>query len=65
MTDEGTQCPICKKNNDCGNEQGKPLCWCDYESFPQDIFKLELDDKKNVACICKECLEKDKEKIKG
>jgi hypothetical protein len=52
------RCPICNKNNQCGNELGKSTCWCSAESFPEEIFTLLPEDKLHKACICKVCLEK-------
>ncbi|WP_078427975.1 cysteine-rich CWC family protein [Alkalihalobacterium alkalinitrilicum] len=64
MTIDAKKCPICNKDNRCGNEQNQPSCWCSMESFPDEIFKLISDEKRNKACICKECLERYNQQIR-
>lgn len=64
MIIDAKKCPICNKINHCGNELGEPTCWCSMESFPEGIFESVPNDKLNKACICRECLEKYKERIK-
>ncbi|MGO4889208.1 cysteine-rich CWC family protein [Anaerobacillus sp. MEB173] len=56
------KCPLCNKDNDCGNERGEATCWCSTAFFPEGIFKLVPEKKRNKACICKECLEKYQDK---
>ncbi|WLR51933.1 cysteine-rich CWC family protein [Bacillus tianshenii] len=58
MTINAKKCPICQKENNCGNELGKPTCWCSEETFPEGIFALVPDEMRNKACICKDCLER-------
>ncbi|WP_416826329.1 cysteine-rich CWC family protein [Ectobacillus polymachus] len=53
-------CPLCGKDNNCGNISGKPhgTCWCNDESFPKEIFEMVPPEQLRKACICKECLTK-------
>ncbi|MBA4494641.1 cysteine-rich CWC family protein [Paenactinomyces guangxiensis] len=61
---EGTtnpaNCPICGKDNNCGNLADKPqgTCWCSKEIFPWEIFELVPAHALKQSCICKGCLEK-------
>ncbi|QGQ48688.1 cysteine-rich CWC family protein [Metabacillus sediminilitoris] len=52
------KCPICSKGNNCGYHS----CWCTKEYFPKEIFELVPDNQLRKSCICKECLDKFKEK---
>lgn len=56
-------CPICGKDNKCGNEAGKPHggCWCDKEDFPQEVFASIPKEERMKSCICLDCLNKFKE----
>ncbi|XEC94196.1 cysteine-rich CWC family protein [Paenibacillus tarimensis] len=51
-------CPICKKDNQCGNIAGHPTCWCSKARFPEAIFELVPPDQRGKACICKDCLDR-------
>jgi hypothetical protein len=55
-------CPICGKPNDCllaeENRQSDEDCWCRFEHFSEDLFKLVPSNKKGQACICRDCLRK-------
>ncbi len=57
-------CPLCQKPNHCGQASGDSfdLCWCAIEKFPREIFALVPPEKLHKACICKECLNKFKQK---
>ncbi len=57
--DKAMKCPICNRNNSCGNPEGKSdmACWCGKETFPNGIFELIPADQLNKSCLCKECLE--------
>lgn len=58
MTIDAKKCPLCDKNNYCGNELGDPTCWCTTQFFPKEIFELVPGEKIDKACICKDCLQK-------
>jgi hypothetical protein len=53
-------CPLCNKNNKCGNiascESNKG-CWCSDPAiqFPDDLLAKIPSEMKNKACICKSC----------
>ena len=57
-------CPICGKDNRCGNLKGMPkgTCWCFGTKFPEEIFKLIPEDRRGLACICQACVEAYREK---
>lgn len=57
------KCPICNKENKCGNELGTSTCWCSTESFPEGIYQLVPEELRNKACICKDCLEEYRWKV--
>ncbi|MFC4075837.1 cysteine-rich CWC family protein [Salinithrix halophila] len=52
-------CPICGKDNDCGNLAGKPrgTCWCDKEVFPPEILE-RVSSEQRKACICQGCVKR-------
>lgn len=56
MTINAKKCPICNKENNCGNELEKATCWCTTETFPEGIFDLVPEDKRYKACICRGCI---------
>lgn len=58
--DPANYCPICNKDNECGNLKGYPqgACWCSKERFPQEIFERVPVDLLGKSCICKACLDK-------
>jgi hypothetical protein len=58
-TDEASGCPLCGKDNNCGNLQGKPhgTCWCSRALFPKEIFDLLPQNRAGKSCICKSCLD--------
>jgi hypothetical protein len=62
-TDKALNCPLCGKDNRCGNVAGLPIdaCWCSKLSFPPNIFNQIPKDQLNKSCICQACLEKFKE----
>lgn len=51
-------CPICGKENHCGQEQGLPegACWCRHIEIPKELIALVPDDLKGKACICQDCI---------
>lgn len=57
-------CPICGKDNRCGNvkDPASQSCWCAKEVFPQGIFELVPAELLNKSCICKSCLDRFKAK---
>ncbi|HWO97701.1 MAG TPA: cysteine-rich CWC family protein [Bacillus sp. (in: firmicutes)] len=57
-TEQAKLCPICGKDNTCGNIAGKPhgSCWCSSEFFPTEIFDLLGPEQQGTSCICKDCL---------
>ncbi|WP_258171222.1 cysteine-rich CWC family protein [Paenibacillus sp. R14(2021)] len=59
-------CPICGKDNRCGNLKGMPqgTCWCFSTTFSEEIFNLIPDDRRGLACICQACVEESREKQK-
>ncbi|MCD9024967.1 cysteine-rich CWC family protein [Cohnella silvisoli] len=59
-TNSANSCPLCSKDNNCGNLVGVPqgACWCSKEKFPPQIFGQIPRDQLNRSCICKSCLEK-------
>ena len=57
-------CPICGKDNNCGNEKGREhgSCWCSNIEIPEEL-KLKVPDELKVkACICEDCINEYKEK---
>jgi hypothetical protein len=52
-------CPICGKDNRCGNIAGKPqgTCWCSKEDFPEAIIDSLPSNPLNKSCLCKACLD--------
>ncbi|RKP46717.1 hypothetical protein D7Z26_24220 [Cohnella endophytica] len=61
-TTNANNCPLCGRDNDCGNLAGLPqgACWCSKAEFPEDIFKRIPADRLNKSCICQACLAKAK-----
>ncbi|WP_017755359.1 cysteine-rich CWC family protein [Calidifontibacillus oryziterrae] len=57
MSVDVKKCPICNKENNCGKLQGQKVCWCVSETFPGEIFELVPEEKRNKACICKDCVQ--------
>ncbi|MDQ0242483.1 hypothetical protein J2S09_000019 [Bacillus fengqiuensis] len=57
-TDHAKNCPICGRDNTCGNVAGMPhgSCWCSNEFFPKEIFGLVAPEQRGKSCICKDCL---------
>nr|WP_230414655.1 cysteine-rich CWC family protein [Paenibacillus allorhizosphaerae] len=57
-------CPLCGRDNDCGNVAGKPhgTCWCSKQNFPKSIFELVKPEQLGKSCICKTCLERFKDR---
>ncbi|PJI07372.1 MULTISPECIES: cysteine-rich CWC family protein [Clostridium] len=55
-----TVCPICGKDNNCGNRKGLPHgeCWCSHIKVPQGLKDLVPEHLKMKACICKDCVDK-------
>jgi len=53
-------CPLCHKNNNCGNmsscDSGQN-CWCSKQAiqFPETLLKQIPSAAKNKACICQAC----------
>jgi hypothetical protein len=53
-------CPLCHKNNNCGNIsscKSNTECWCSDPAiqFPQALLKKIPNKTKNKTCICKNC----------
>jgi len=53
-------CPLCNKDNQCGNISAcdsKLSCWCHSPeiNFPEKLLNQIPDCPKNKACICKAC----------
>ena len=48
-------CPICGEDNGCRNSKD---CWCHNIKIPKELLDTLPDDKKEVACICKSCIDK-------
>jgi len=55
-----THCPLCNKNNNCGNlppDDSSLDCWCNDQTiqFPETLLTKTLSTAKNKVCICKAC----------
>jgi len=60
-----SRCVLCGGPNDCalareGEETDGP-CWCVDESFPATLLTRATDQDGGDRCICRLCLEKDRE----
>jgi len=55
---EGTRCPLCGKDNKCGNVAGLPhgACWCSQKKFPPHLLERIPNEQRNRSCICESCL---------
>jgi hypothetical protein len=53
-------CPLCGAPNRCAmagcNKNPNEPCWCKAEQFPIKFLDQVPEDRKNKACICKQCL---------
>ncbi|MFP4445167.1 MAG: cysteine-rich CWC family protein [Desulfosudaceae bacterium] len=61
MSIEATTCPLCGRPNRCGekgvrNGQTLDFCWCAYEIFPRSLLDRVPAEKRDKACICRDCL---------
>ncbi|MFT6529302.1 MAG: hypothetical protein ACJAZB_000945 [Psychrosphaera sp.] len=59
-------CPLCAKDNACGNlvndslvcdPETKQTCWCQNPKlqFPPELLQQVPDAEKNKSCICQAC----------
>jgi hypothetical protein len=58
-------CPLCHKNNHCGNvatSDSSQGCWCSDPAiqFPETLLTKVPDSSQGKACICKACALKHK-----
>lgn len=51
-------CPICGKENHCGQELGllEGSCWCHHIKVPKELIAQVPDHLKGRACICRDCI---------
>jgi hypothetical protein len=63
-TGKNMDCPICGMDNNCCNltDMRQEECWCNKELFPSGIFNNVPSDQLRKSCICKDCLDKFREK---
>lgn len=64
-TIDSNTCPLCGQPNGCGTKgaiNGIELlrCWCAYETFPEEVLRKVPKEKQGVACICRDCLIKNR-----
>lgn len=65
MTDQpaeldANRCPLCGRENTCAVAQGQDpsSCWCiQAPTFPPELLERVPPPLRDVACICRECLE--------
>jgi hypothetical protein len=57
-------CPLCGEENKCmGGSTEEGDCWCNKQSFPNEIFDLLPVESLRKHCICLQCLKKFKEEM--
>lgn len=54
-----TRCPLCNKVNACLPAMGNcsDNCWCMTANIPRELLKQIPEEKRNLACVCKACIE--------
>ncbi|NLN13991.1 MAG: cysteine-rich CWC family protein [Tissierellia bacterium] len=48
-------CPICGQYNGCKRSRD---CWCHNVKISGKVLAMVPEDKRGIACICKDCIEK-------
>ena len=48
-------CPLCGDKNYCEVDKGTD-CWCRSETFTEQLLFKVPDDRKQKACICRNCV---------
>lgn len=56
-------CPLCGKPNHCILQKNgvQEDCWCATETFSAKLLDLVPEEKKGKACICRDCLKKNRQ----
>ena len=63
QVNDATVCPLCKKDNACGNIKNTGAefrCWCQNSAviFPEDLLEQLHRQGIDKRCVCLSCVEK-------